>query len=423
MTELVDETRVCATVIVARAPVVDAARVIVGFELVTRSTDDEAAAREQIDLGAVITPHNVFGTVDVNISPLVGDKLLFATVHRDAVMGDALQHLPPRRLVIRVPTDRIRSDYLARIRDHAREGFTIMVDHGDWEERGFEHLARELLAMASLVRIDLASGTPDEIAAVVEHYRKAPVELLAAGCDTQAQIEWAREAGFHFFMGRAVQGRPPASAKVSAIAPMPMSQMRLGVELLGRDLDVHHVEEILKGDPALVIQLLNMASSGAGGGLRRQVRSLREALVFMGTVRLRQWAALVVLSRHAQHHSDVLMTALVRARMCELLAPSRGINASYAFTAGLLSAMDLLLGVSVEEIEEEVKVDEELADAAFRRQGAEGELINQVQEYERFLVGPEALGDHDQVVLVAAQAFAWATSYVDAMEQASRADH
>src|SRR5690606_38850190 len=107
-------------------------------------------------------------------------------------------------------------------------------------------------------------------------------------------------------------------------------------ELLSRDLDLDRIEDVLRGDPALVIQLLNMASAGAGGGLRRQVRSLREALVVMGTARIREWAALVILSRHSQKQSDALVTTLVRARMCELLARSRKVDGPFAFTAGLL---------------------------------------------------------------------------------------
>jgi len=415
MTDMVDETAVSASVVVARVPVVDTYRAIVGFELVVRSTSD-AGAQEQIASQAVVTSSSLLGTVDVNLSVIVGDKLLYATVDRTAIMNDTMLTLPPRKTVLQVPSEDVNSAYLARVREYTREGFSIMVEHTAWRPGTYE-----LLAMANLVKIDVKSGTPGEVMDVVESYAKAPVDLVAVNCDTEAELAWARAVGFDFFMGRAVQAREFTS-EASAIAPMPLSQMQLGLELLGRDLDLNHVEDILKGDPALVVQLLNMASSGAGGGLRRQVRSLREALVFMGTVRLRQWAALVVLSRHTQHHSDALMTALVRARMCELLAASRGINPSYAFTAGLLSGMELLMGIPASEIEEQVNVDEELANAAFRRQGAEGKLIDRVEEHERWLVGSQVPPDHDEVTLVGAQAFAWATSYVDAMEQAGRGE-
>ena len=413
MTDLVDQTAVSASVVVARVPVVDTYRAIVGFELVQRATSD-ADAHAQIESQAVVTSSSLLGTVDVNLAAIVGDKLLYASVDRAALMNDTRLTLPPRKTVLQVPTHDVDSAYLNRVRDYTRDGFTIMVEHTAWRPGTYE-----LLAMANLVKIDTKSGTPGEVMDVVESYRKAPVDLVAVGCDTEAELAWARAVGFDFFMGQAVQARDTTS-EASTIAPMPLSQIQLGLELLGRDLDLNHVEDVLKGDPALVVQLLNMASSGAGGGLRRQVRSLREALVFMGTVRLRQWAALVVLSRHTQHHSDALMTALVRARMCELLAATRGMNPSYAFTAGLLSGMDLLMGIPAEEIEEQVHVDPELADAAFRRLGPEGQLINRVEEHERWLVGSQVPPDHDEITLVGAQAFAWATSYVDAMEQAGR---
>jgi len=163
-------------------------------------------------------------------------------------------------------------------------------------------------------------------------------------------------------------------------------------------------------------------SAGAGGGVRRQVRSLREALVVLGTTRLRQWAGLVILSRHSRRQGDALVTALVRARMCELLAPGRGLDGPFAFTAGLLSALDLVLGVPLPEVEQQVTVAEELSDAAFGRQGEMGELITRVVDHEQWIdTGSRLPDDHDEVTLVGAQAFGWAAQYAGAMEAAAEA--
>lgn len=411
MTDLVDETLVSATVVVARLPVVDTKREIVGFELLHRSTQDVGAPSE-IHANAVVTPSSLLGSMNVNLSAVVGDKLLFCTVDRAALMSETRLNLPPRKAVIQVPTHSVDTDYLAAVRAHTRDGFMVMVEHTEWSERTYE-----LLALADLVKVDIKAGTPGDVMDIVARYEKAPADLVAVGCDTEAELAWAQAVGFDFFMGRAVQTHERTSD--AATAPLPFSQLQLGVQLLGNDLDLGQIEEILRGDPALVVQLLNMASNGAGGGLRRQVRSLREALVFMGTVRLRQWAALVILSRHSRRQTDALVTALVRARMCELLASRRGVNSGFAFTAGLLSALNILLNVSTAEVESQVTVDEELVRAAFRRQGPVGQLVDRVEEHERSLVGGRVGDDHDQLTLMAAQAFAWATRYAEAMDAAA----
>ncbi len=312
-----------------------------------------------------------------------------------------------------MPTADVDEELLEAVRGCKRAGFTIMVEHTAWTEE-----TEALLALADLVKIDLKAGEPAEVMDIAGEYADASLERVAAGCDTEAELAWAQAVGFDLFIGRAVRVHETTSD--SASAPLPLSQVQLSVELLSEDLDLDRIEDVLRGDPALIVQLLNMASSGAGGGLRREVRSLREALVVMGTTRLRQWAALVILSRHCHRQSDALVTALVRARMCELLARSRGVDAPFAFTAGLLSALHILLGVPSAEVEEQIKVGEELTDAAFRREGAVGELINRVEDHEHWLVGSQVPEDHDEVTLIGAMAFGWAASYAEAMDSAGR---
>jgi len=415
MTGLMDGTPVTAAVVVARVPVVDSARAIVGFELVNRSTQDPATSTQADVRRAVATDASLPDAVDVELAGLVGDKLLFCAVDREVLLSEHRLTLPPRRIVLEVPTDDVDADLLASVQGYKEAGFTIMVRHEAWTEK-----TAALLALADLVKVDLRSGEPGAVMDVVDGYAELPVDLVAAGCDTEAQLDWAQAVGFDLFVGRGVQVYEKSSESTSA--PLPVSQLQLGLELLSHDLDLDRVEDVLRGDPALVAQLLTMASTGAGGGLRRQVRSLREALVVMGTVRIRQWAALVILSRHSQRETDALVTTLVRARMCELLARNRGVDGPFAFTAGLLSALHVLLGVPAADVEQQVKVDQDLADAAFGRRGPVGRLINRVVEHEQSLVtDSRPAEDHDEVTLIGAMAFGWAASYAEAMEAAAPA--
>lgn len=414
MTDLMDETPVAAAVVVARVPVVDRARAIVGFELVARATLDPGAHSQADDPQAVVTASSLLGSVEVNLSALVGDRMLFCTVDREVLVGETRLSLPPRRTVLEVPNRDVDDQLLASVQAYKQSGFTIMVGHRAWT-----HGTDALLALADLVRIDIKSGPPRDVMDTVDGYEEVSVDLVATGCDTEAELAWALAVGFDLLLGRAVQVQETTSE--SATAPLPLSQVQLGMELLSHDLDFDHIEDVLRGDPALVVQLLNMASTGAGGGVRRQVRSLREALVVMGTARLRQWAALVILSRHSQRGSDALVTALVRARMCELLAPARGIDGPFAFTAGILSALNILLGVPVAAVEEQINVSEELTNAAFRRQGPVGQLITRVEDHEQWIdIGSRLSDDHHEVTMVGAQAFSWATRYAEAMESAAQ---
>jgi hypothetical protein len=88
------------------------------------------------------------------------------------------------------------------------------------------------------------------------------------------------------------------------------------------------------------------------------------------------------------------------------------------FTAGLLSTLDLILGVELDEIEERLRVDRELASAAFRGTTPVGELVGQVAAHQRAVGrGLPPAPELDHLGLVAAMAFCWATGYVTAMDQ------
>src|SRR5690606_30598587 len=197
----------------------------------------------------------------------------------EALLSETRLNLPSRKTVLQVPTRDVDDGYLAAVRSYSRDGFAIMVEHTATSAN-----KHELLALADMVKIDLKVGTPGDVMDIVDLYRELDTELVAVGCETEAELAWAQAVGFDLFMGHAIQVQADRTISESASAPMALSQIQLGLELLDhdRDFDLNHVEDVLRGDPALVMQLLNMASAGAGGGMRRQVRSLREALVFMG---------------------------------------------------------------------------------------------------------------------------------------------
>jgi EAL and modified HD-GYP domain-containing signal transduction protein len=79
----------------------------------------------------------------------------------------------------------------------------------------------------------------------------------------------------------------------------------------------------------------------------------------------------------------VAVTALTRARMCELLGMSRGdVTPDELFTVGLLSVADALLDRSLGAIVSELPLADHLAAALLRREGPAGAILQAVIDYE-----------------------------------------
>jgi c-di-GMP phosphodiesterase len=404
-------TRGSVEVIVARQQVVDARQKVVGYELLYRSGASPDSAGTETS-GELMTVSVVLGALTFGVHELVGDKLLFCNVERGALVGETPLTLPPARTVLEIrEAVELDEDLLEGVRARKQEGYTIALD-------GFAGRpgAEPLLALADLVKVDLLSTDREQAAALVERCRELGVRAVAERCETRADVAWAREAGFELFQGYAVQR--PEIVRGTTIAPSALAQVRLATELLDEDLSFDRIENILRGEPGLVVQVLNLASAGAAHGLRRQVSSLREALVLMGTVRLRQWAALTILGRHGRLDGDALLTGLVRARMCELLGQQRGFDRAEAFTAGLLSALDIVLGVDLTEVESQLELDGDLAAAAFHGSTPLGVLVRQVSDYQEAVdEGRAPSGDLPNADMVSAMAFCWAMTYVGALSE------
>ena len=128
------------------------------------------------------------------------------------------------------------------------------------------------------------------------------------------------------------------------------------------------LEEIVRRDPAMTLQLLQLASVGAGKGMRRTVRTFREALVIVGWRRLQSWVCLLLIGGKGQASQEEMTSALTRARMCELLAQSSDPSLSEsAFIAGMLSSFDALLDMPLEEVLRDLPLDPGLRGRAARR--------------------------------------------------------
>lgn len=391
-------------VVVARQPIVDTERNVVGFELLYRPANADTPPIS----GEQMTAQVVLGALTIGVDQLVGDKAMFCNAERGVLTGETPLTLPPSRTVIEVlETVQIDDEAVEGCRALVARGFALALDDFVWVD-GIERL----LELASIVKIDLLATPRDEVERLVALCSTYDVRLLAEKVESEEDVAWAEAHGFELFQGYAIER--PRLVHGHAIAPSALAHMQLALTLLTEDMDFDDLEEILRHEPGLVVQVLQLASIGSHLGMRRSVRTVREALVLLGTNRIRQWVALTLLGGHPGAGTDGIATALTRARMCELLARSRDADvADVAFTAGLLSSLDLLLGMPPEQLDATLTLDDDLKAAAFRLEGPVGRLVEEVSRYQRRVIDdPSPAGDLDAM---AASAFAWAMPYVNTL--------
>jgi len=125
------------------------------------------------------------------------------------------------------------------------------------------------------------------------------------------------------------------------------------------DLELRELENLIKQEASICYRLLRYLNSAAFG-IQNEVHSIRHALAMLGEREVRRWVRLVATLGAAQDSSSALvLSALVRARFCELLSPRIEHGDSDLFLMGLLSLMDTILKIPMNRVLDSVPVDQE----------------------------------------------------------------
>ena len=130
---------------------------------------------------------------------------------------------------------------------------------------------------------------------------------------------------------------------------------------------------------------------------------------------------MMVMSRLAPDAHEALSGALIRAKMCELCAPTNHADAAIAFTAGLLSALPDILHRPLEEIVGQLALAPELCTALLVRSGPVGHVLGWVLAYEA--QDQRRLADLGAPLTIAnafVEAVQWSTTLTNALAHTQR---
>ena len=357
---------------VGQQPVVDAYGSAVGYELLFRASGQAATA--QVEDGDHATALILITTfLDFGLTELVGERLAFVNLPRAFLVGDLPLPFLPGQVVLEVledvPAD---ADVIAGVAHLAAQGHLIALDDVT-AERDREQL---LLPLSHYVKIDLLGTDPADLPELVRRCSGDGRQIIAEKVETTEQLELCRSLGIGLFQGY-LTGRPQTLTRRS-LAPSQLACLRLVSLLSDPHVRTDEVVSALEADPSLTVRVLQAANSAAAG-LARRPGSVREAVLHVGLQTLQAWAVLMGLGVPAD--GVPLSAALVRARMCQLLA-GPGVPDSSAFLAGLLSGLAEALGVEPADLLEQLPVAQPVSAALLDRSGPLGAVLAAVLVYE-----------------------------------------
>jgi EAL and modified HD-GYP domain-containing signal transduction protein len=118
----------------------------------------------------------------------------------------------------------------------------------------------------------------------------------------------------------------------------------------------------------------------------RTIESVEHAVAIVGRSAIFRWLGLLLLTsfdRSTGIQQELLREALVRARLCELLADAAGMRpAGPLFLVGLFSRIEALLGVPAASLVDQVNVPMPVRDALLDRSGPYAPILFLAEDYE-----------------------------------------
>ena len=134
-----------------------------------------------------------------------------------------------------------------------------------------------------------------------------------------------------------------------------MSNNRLAIlKLLSKlqdpDISPQQLEDLIAQDVAFSYRILRYVNS-ASFALPRTIESIQQAVIILGLKSIKSWTTLLAMSQVDNKPAELVITAMVRAKMAEELARAQKADRPDSFfTVGLFSALDALMDNTMEEI-------------------------------------------------------------------------
>jgi EAL and modified HD-GYP domain-containing signal transduction protein len=392
---------------IARQPIFNHKLNVVGYELLFRGRGYAAGAL--IDDAERATATVVLNTLtELDMDRIVAGKTAWINVSREFVLDDLIQAVPPSVIGLEIPeTEPFDDEMVEALRELKQAGYKLALD--DFRAREGSDTLLPLFDVVKLSMPELGRQQMRELAAQLRPY---PGLVLADKLGTRPEHEVCIAAGCDLFQGYFFCR--PAVVGTRGISANRLALLQVVAALNDPAIELAEIEQLVARDVALSFRLLRYVNS-AFFGLRGDVRSIGQALALLGIENVRRWATLSTLATIDNKPTELTLTALIRARFCELAGAHRGIGSTAElFTLGLFSVIDGMMDAPMHDVVASLPLADDIREALVQRRGRMGQLLDCVVSLEAGEAHPvqATVPGAGEIYL---EAMMWATSAAESL--------
>jgi EAL and modified HD-GYP domain-containing signal transduction protein len=361
-------------VLFARQPIYDRENTIYAFELLYRG-----------DLLLPPSVQSAKATVEVIVnycSGLIDDNAtlghpIFLNVDEEFITSNVFIPLSPDNLVIEIlETVKPTPEVINSLTNLRKQGYKLALD-----DFIFTPGSEAFFPLVSIIKIDVLNVDVSTLKDQLKKFNFVGKTLLAEKVEDEATYEICKELGFDLFQGYYLEH--PTIIKGRNFTGSKQTLLNLVSELCKEDVSVKEVSDLIAADPSLVLKILKIVNCPIYP-FKHEITNLREAVIKLGIVVVKQWAIILSLVAGSEQPSELFRTLLVRAKTCQLFAvSSKQKNAEDYFIVGLFSGLDAVLKIEMVTLLDNINFPAHVKEELLSSNKSESSVLNYVFGYEK----------------------------------------
>ena len=342
---------------IARQPVFDRDKNIVGYEVYLRNYEDLSKYPDNL-------PYNKATYIIADLIAELGvhriseGKRIYINMSLDSILNKSIDLLPMSHIAIELIPPQVEvgqivyKNALKRIDEMKKEGALVVLTEDLYNNKYVDILER-----ASAVEFEVRRVSEEKIEAVHRNRK----EVFVTKIEDEETFNELREKA-DIFAGNYLG--PPKLIKKFELAPFLKSTLMRMLGSMNTATSVKEFADIVASDVGMSAKLLRFVNS-AYFNRRNEIKDITQACSYLGLENLKKFTLLIATNDYISVENPYLwkrslLRAIIAENLAKKIAPSKS---NEAYLAGLFSMIDEILHVDKIEFLKEVSIGQEIIDA------------------------------------------------------------
>jgi c-di-GMP phosphodiesterase len=368
----------------ARQVILNNDETIMGYELLYRDSTQKAHIQNPRHATAALLV-NVLNQAGLN--NVVGENLAFINVDDSFLRHNFIESIPPKTFVFELTaTTSLDERLVERVQNLNNARYVFSLDLDSYEKID---VVKTLAPYLSFLKIDTSGFNVEHLKALKEALSEYPLIYIASKVEDEETFKSYQKEEFD-----AYQGYFFAQPHIIQDKKLDANQLVLFklCDTIQSGASTADIVKAFEQSPAMTLQLLQFINSGAFH-FRDRISSINQVITLLGRNSLIQWLMLLLYSKNfsskVKYQNPLILMVRQRTEIMVNLLKLIKKDASTseqgeAYFVGILSLMDTLLHVPLDDVLREFYVEKSISDAIYYQSGFLGELYTVVLAVEQF---------------------------------------